>query len=143
MKGSMTIASAALAAISTITSALTPSGEPPSYHMSWHTVDGGGGTSAGATFALEGTIGQPDAGPMMSGAAFELTGGFWTGVPSMCPADITGSGAVDIDDLFAVISGWGMCPGSCPPHCPADVNYDCQANIDDLFMVIGAWGSCE
>jgi hypothetical protein len=42
------------------------------------TVDGGGGGSAGGSFALGGTAGQPDAG-RMSGGTFTLAGGFWAG----------------------------------------------------------------
>ena len=32
------------------------------YDISWHSIDAGGGRSAGGDFALTGTIGQPDAG---------------------------------------------------------------------------------
>jgi hypothetical protein len=63
-----------------------------------------------------------------------------------CPADISpapnGNGWVNVDDLFAVISAWGPCPGSCPPSCSADIDYNCWVNIDDLFAVISAWGPC-
>jgi hypothetical protein len=46
--------------------------------ISRFTVDGGGGSSAGGTFALGGTAGQPDAG-QQSGGSFVLSGGFWGG----------------------------------------------------------------
>jgi hypothetical protein len=50
-----------------------------SYSIDWHTMAGGGGTSAGGAFALSGTIGQPDASPKpMAGGNFSLTGGFWS-----------------------------------------------------------------
>jgi hypothetical protein len=52
---------------------------PLPYIIDWFTVDGGGGTSSGGTFALSGTIGQPEAGTLSSGGDFELVGGFWTG----------------------------------------------------------------
>jgi len=42
------------------------------------TIDTGGGTSTGGTFALSGTVGQPDAG-LLGGGAFVLAGGFWFG----------------------------------------------------------------
>jgi hypothetical protein len=48
------------------------------YSIDWHTIDGGGGTSTGGVFSVSGTIGQPDAGPAMSGGDFSLTGGFWS-----------------------------------------------------------------
>jgi len=49
------------------------------YDLSWWTVDGGGATfSTGGSYALGGTIGQPDAG-MLTGADYALAGGFWRG----------------------------------------------------------------
>ena len=49
------------------------------FSIDWHTIDGGGSTSAGGNFSLSGTIGQPDANAQpMTGGAFSLTGGFWS-----------------------------------------------------------------
>jgi hypothetical protein len=48
-----------------------------SYSIDWSTIDGGGGTSAGGAYSLTGTIGQPDAGPTLTGGNFSVTGGFW------------------------------------------------------------------
>ncbi len=53
------------------------------FDLSWFTIDGGGGTSqsSGGEFELSGTIGQPDAGMMMSAdGVFTLEGGFWGGI---------------------------------------------------------------
>jgi len=50
------------------------------YSISWHTIDGGGGTSSGGPYTLTGTIGQPDA-AWSSGGDYELLGGFWPGGP--------------------------------------------------------------
>ena len=47
------------------------------YTLFWWTVDNGGGLSQGGAFALNGTLGQPDAGTAMSGGQFSLQGGFW------------------------------------------------------------------
>ena len=45
--------------------------------LSWHTIDGGGGTSnSDSDYTLSGTIGQPVAGHM-SGGDYTLSGGFW------------------------------------------------------------------
>ena len=49
-----------------------------SYSIDWFTIDGGGGTSTGGVYQVSGTIGQPDAGPAMTGGNFSLTGGFWS-----------------------------------------------------------------
>jgi len=48
-----------------------------SYSIIWHTIDGGGGTSTGGVYSIGGTIGQPEAGPVMTGSTFSLQGGFW------------------------------------------------------------------
>jgi hypothetical protein len=50
------------------------------YDLSWWTVDGGGGRISGDSYALGGTIGQPDAGPALSSNGYTLVGGFWYGV---------------------------------------------------------------
>ena len=48
------------------------------YDVSWYTVDGGGAmNTAGGTFGLSGTIGQPDAGGPAAGGTFVLHSGFW------------------------------------------------------------------
>ena len=41
------------------------------------TVDGGGGRSADARWTLTGTIGQPDAVPLLYGGRWRVGGGFW------------------------------------------------------------------
>ena len=48
------------------------------FDLSWSSVDGGGGSSSGGSYALSGTIGQSDAGHL-SGGNFSLGGGFWPG----------------------------------------------------------------
>jgi hypothetical protein len=60
-----------------------------------------------------------------------------------CPGDTNGSGAVDVDDLVAVILGWGPCGNCAPPNCPADVNGSCAVDVDDLIAVILGWGPCS
>lgn len=45
-----------------------------------HTIDGGGGRSENARYVLTGTIGQPDAKPLLEGGGYRLGGGFWADV---------------------------------------------------------------
>lgn len=47
------------------------------FELTWSTVDGGGGFSAGGGYELNGTIGQPDASGSLSGGGYALSGGFW------------------------------------------------------------------
>jgi hypothetical protein len=66
-----------------------------------------------------------------------------------CPANVVNAGTsanrVDVDDLLAVIGGWGPCPAP-PAPCPANiVNTGTSVNrvdVDDLLAVIGQWGPC-
>jgi hypothetical protein len=83
-----------------------------SYSIDWSTVDGGGGTSTGATYQVTGTIGQPDAGLAMSGGNYSVTGGFWSlisvvqtaGAPTL---NINQSGnAVMV--YWQDVSGWSL-----------------------------------
>ena len=46
------------------------------FAIDWFTIDGGGCSSTGGVYAVDGTIGQPDAG-RLSGGNFRLEGGFW------------------------------------------------------------------
>lgn len=57
------------------------------FHLSWYSIDGGGGTSTGGTYQVRGTAGQADAGDM-AGGTFVLRGGFW-------PAASQPAGAAD------------------------------------------------
>jgi hypothetical protein len=47
-----------------------------SFSLPRQSIDGGAQRAASATYGLDGTIGQPDAGPAMSGATFSVRGGF-------------------------------------------------------------------
>ena len=52
------------------------------YELTWFTVDGGGGESAGGGYALLGTAGQPDT-AALSGGDYSLVGGFWLGIEAL------------------------------------------------------------
>jgi len=127
------------------------------FDLSWNTVDSGGGSSAGGQFQLSGTIGQADAGVALVGGGWSVQGGFWSGIGSepidTCLPDIvplpSGNGLVNVDDLLAVINGWGNCAN--PNLCPADIAPPGLAggtvgndvvNVDDLLAVINGWGIC-
>ncbi|MBW6474992.1 MAG: hypothetical protein K0B14_17835 [Anaerolineaceae bacterium] len=48
------------------------------FDLSWSNISGGGGSSIGGTYVLDGVVGQPDAG-VLSGGDYSLGGGFWGG----------------------------------------------------------------
>ena len=57
----------------------TLSSQAQSLSIDWFTSNGGGGTSTGGAFAVDGTIGQPDANAQtLTGGTFSLAGGFWS-----------------------------------------------------------------
>ena len=65
--------------------------------VSWWTVAGSGGTSAGGGFTVTGTIGQPDASALLAGGSFSCHAGFWgdaAGAP--CYANCDNSSAPPI-----------------------------------------------
>ncbi len=126
------------------------SGVDGGFDLSWNTVDGGGGTSSGSGFQIDGTLGQPDASTtVLTGGGFALTGGFWPGATPIptptCAPDIapppTGDGMVNVNDLLAVINNWGPCPVP-PAVCWADITNDGNINVNDLLAVINGWGVC-
>ena len=113
------------------------------FDLSWHTVDGGGGTSAGGTFVLRGTIGQPDAGDL-GGGDFTLRGGFRqpavSGGCGDCPTDVDGNGQTEAFDLAFLLGNWG--PVS-PNSACLDGDENGVIGAFDLAVVLGAWGPCR
>jgi hypothetical protein len=63
----------ALAGLSNIALAQSSSA---SYQIPRQTIDGGAQRSTSASYTLDATIGQPDAGPVMTSGSYELRGGF-------------------------------------------------------------------
>ena len=55
---------------------------------------------------------------------------------TLCEADIDGNGAVDVNDLLAVIGEWG-----CMGTCTADITGDGAVNVQDLLELIASWGN--
>lgn len=106
------------------------------------TIDGGGGTLAGATYTLSGTFGQPDTGTV-TGATYSLEGGFWwpsTPAAPACPGDIAnGDQMVDVDDLNAILSAFGTSVGIGDFRDVA--NNDGQIDVDDLNVVLANFGA--
>lgn len=102
----------------------------PIFDLAWRTIDGGGQmSSTGGGFEVSGTIGQPDAGTVMTGGEFEVTGGFWFRVvPGDCNAD-GGVNLFDFADFIDCTSGPG---GGLPePDC-ACVDFDADEDVDLL-----------
>jgi hypothetical protein len=54
---------------------------------------------------------------------------------STCPADVTGDGHVDVDDVLMVLSFWDSGDGG-------DATGDGVTDVNDILAVIAAWGLC-
>jgi len=95
------------------------------YEITWHTIDGGGGTSSGGRYVLTGTIGQPDA-EWSSGSKYELLGGFWAGGTSCI---------VEFNDYARLAEDW-LAKGS---SLAGDLDGDGKVDFDDLEILIDKW----
>jgi len=81
------------------------------YSLDWHTLDGGGATSAGGTYTLGGTIGQPDAnGITLTGGSYSLEGGFWPGL-ILVPADDGPTLFIQLAGASVIVSWTPASPG--------------------------------
>lgn len=99
------------------------------FDINWYTIDGGGDYSANGNFELNGTIGQHDAGPTMTGGSFSVTGGFWTSTPgSILLGDVNGDGVVNLLDVAPFIDA--VSNGVYIPE--ADINGDGVVNLLDV-----------
>jgi hypothetical protein len=58
-------------------------------------------------------------------------------VPPPCPADASGDGAVDVQDLIAVLVAWSTNDPA------ADVTDDGVVDVSDLILVLVSWGPCS
>ena len=105
------------------------------YTADWNTIDCGGGALGGGTYALNGTIAQPDATARvaLSGGTFTITGGFWAGAP--CPADFNGDGVATVSDIFDFLAAWF----AADPR--ADFNTVNGIGVADIFDFLAAWFS--
>ncbi len=58
-------------------------------------------------------------------------------VAGPCPADVDGSGAVEVVDLLLLLGAWGPNPGH-----PADLDGSGTVDVVDLLAMLAAWGPC-
>ncbi|MEZ6243284.1 MAG: GC-type dockerin domain-anchored protein [Phycisphaerales bacterium] len=118
--------------------AITATAHAQPFSIDWYTTDCGGGASSGGSFALNGTIGQHDAGGPLLGGGFELTGGFWTGGGGGCNlADLAPPlGTLDFSDVIAFLTAFGSMQPTADLAPPAGV-YD----FSDVIAFLTAFGS--
>lgn len=113
-------------------------GSDAQFDIPWHTIDNGGGSTAGGPFELQCTIGQHDASEPMSSNSFTLAGGFWVGENGhdIVLGDVNGDGAVNLLDVAPFIDA--ITNG---PYIPeADINQDGFVNLLDVDPFIALLG---
>jgi hypothetical protein len=110
--------------------------------VKWYTVDGGGETwTAGGDLELSGTIGQPDAGLVMTGGDLEVVGGFWpAGVEEpFCFGDLNGDNAVNLTDLAQLLGNYGTISDA--TYEDGDLDGDADVDLADLGALLGVYGT--
>ncbi len=125
------------------------------FSLDWWTVDGGGDMwTTGGGFELSGTIGQPDAGTVMTGGGFELTGGFWAvgapEVPQVCVGDLNCDGSIDFGDInpfVLYLSNFSAWQAEFPGCTALNGDIDCdgtygQASFVDINPFVALMGQC-
>ncbi len=96
------------------------------YSIDWYKVSGGGGTSTNGQFAINGTIGQHDAGVAMTGGNYSVTGGFWSLVSVV---QTPGAPTLQITNVNnQIIVSWPL----------SSVGWTLQTNND---LTAGSWGN--
>lgn len=114
------------------------------FGVAWFTIDGGGSmSSVGGSFSLGGTIGQPDAGPVMTGGSFHLTGGFWAVAGSSpcganCAGDLDQDCNVSLQDLATLLANFGTTSGATPAE--GDLDGNGAVTLQDLAILLANFG---
>ena len=82
------------------------------YSINWYKVSGGGGTSTGGVYTVNGTAGQPEAGPALSDGHYTVTGGFWSLIAVQTPGapelSLTQAGNLVILAWDPSVTGWNL-----------------------------------
>ena len=121
------------------------------FSLTWSSADAGGGRSAGPSFSVTGTAGQPDSARLLysvgPGAGWVVVPGFAgsTGQPAPCPADFDDTGFTDVDDFVAFVRAFERgCVGpgeggeGPDPACVKSADFDQSgfADVDDFVAFL-------
>ena len=114
------------------------------FDVQWNTIDGGGAmNSAGGTFQVSGTIGQPDASAPLTGGAFQLTGGFWAvSQVCFCLGDMNQDGKKDGRDIQQFV-GCMLAGGNCACADVDGANGVTVADVSAFVSGLLAGSSCH
>ena len=103
-------------------------------------IEGGGCDFESSSSSILSRIGNsqvcenfPD---QMNGTFSDSGGNTIQDVCAICPADLSGDGKVDSEDLGLILIGWGT-DGA------GDLNEDDQVDASDLGLLLVQWGACS
>jgi hypothetical protein len=86
----------------------------PDYEVDWYSIGAGAGLSAGGSYAMDATMGQPAA-DELAGGTYAVRSGLWPGI-SPAWGDCNADRAIDAGDVSALIlevfDGDGSSPGA-------------------------------
>jgi sugar lactone lactonase YvrE len=116
------------------------------YQLRWAKIAGGGGSSAGGSYSLQDTIGQPDAASTAGFGPFSLTGGFWSldAVPLPDSSELSNPPVIVIQPVSASVSSGGSAAFAVSAYGSAPLSYQWLqngANISYLPIITIAGGS--
>ena len=112
------------------------------YTIDWWTIDGGGEMwTTGGDFELSGTIGQSDAGVLMTVGDYALSGGFWLSAAEdeFCYGDLDGDNDVDLADLAQLLANYGTPSGAV--YEDGDLDADGDVDLADLAALLAVYGT--
>jgi hypothetical protein len=110
------------------------------FDITHSTQSGGGGTSSGGDFSLDGSIGEVVAGTMAGGEFNIVSGSLPPEAPTCERADLNCDGIINGADLGVMLLHWGPCPGSGAGSCQGDINSDGIIDGSDLGGLLVHWG---
>jgi hypothetical protein len=120
---------------------LAASAQAQSIEMPWSTITGGGGrmSSGNGVIVLNCTLAEPMVGSL-SGGVFEVSCGFWVGLPGDCtlPGDLDGNHHVELADLTQLLSNFGVLHGADPSD--GDGDGDGDVDLADLTLLLSHFG---
>ena len=129
-----------LAALTAVVAGSAPALAQP-FAVDWSSIDGGGATAAmtGGSFALAGTIGQPDAGSG-AGGSFACVSGFWAAAAggAACYANCDGSTVsplLNVNDFVCFQSRFA----AADPY--ADCDHSGTLNVNDFVCFQSAFAA--
>jgi len=99
-----------------------------------------GGSSAGRAYMFFLSDSPSPLAPMMvSGGSIDNPGDAEPSTDDDQNNDANNDGAINGDDITAILSAWGPCANDGADNCPADLNGDGTVDVNDLLQFISAW----